>query len=64
MALGAHDATPEQEKAIGQLMVDLWGSNFQTGRESNGALVLWSKPGPRIPARRYIITREGEVGVD
>jgi hypothetical protein len=61
-----YEFTDEQAGAIGELVVDRWGDNFQTGFEVgiDGNPVLWSKRNPDAPARRAVIAPDGTVTFD
>lgn len=72
MAIEKYEFTPEQEKAIGQLVTDRWGDNFQTGfdnitdnlNQGTGYPYITSQSGPVHPARRAVIAPDGEIVFD
>lgn len=72
MADERYEFTPEQEAAIGQLITDRWGDNFQTGfdnitdnfNQGTGYPMLYSQTGPHLPVRRAVIAPDGTVLFD
>jgi hypothetical protein len=57
-----YEFTDEQEEAIGQLVTDRWGDNFQTGfDQATTHPELFSQTGPNHPVRSAVIARDGTV---
>jgi hypothetical protein len=54
-----------QEEAIGQIMVDIWGSNTQSGFAAepggSGDPYIYTQKGPNLPLVRYEISPDGTV---
>jgi hypothetical protein len=64
-----YEFTPQQEEAIGQLVTDRWGDNFQTGivldpGPNIGLPFLYSQTGPAHSVRRAVIAPDGTVLFD
>lgn len=53
--------SPEQEQAVGKLIMDNLGADMQTGIEEGGWPVLWIQMSPGERVRKYRIYESGPI---
>lgn len=56
-----YEFTEQQEKAIGELVVDLWGCNFQTGYTERGIPCVYAQRGPHTRVVPFSIDLDGTL---